>query len=132
MTSLYGEAYAAGALEVIARAFGFDNVADAALEVRQAEIKENFAPCLDEEKLGTCGVAERIEWAMSDTVPALAHAIDCLRAELEFMQRCEADRAAQTAALAKLRDELRATGQPHPLIAGILQAHGAPAPEAGQ
>ena len=98
MASLYGEAYAAGALEVIARAFGFYNVADAALEVRQAEINDNFAPCLDEEQLGTCGVAERIEWAMSDTECALEHAVDVLRAELRLLCR-RADLAALTAKL---------------------------------
>lgn len=110
--STYGNAYAAGAIAVIARLFGFDDVADAALDAQRDEIDRNYGCALDEEKLGTCGVAERLEWAISDTTPALIHAVSVLAAEVETEQRRQAmedARAAGVAALAKLRDDLRAT-----------------------
>ncbi len=105
----YGYAEAAGAIYVIARALGFDAVADAAIDAQREEIDENFGRCLDEARLGTYRVGELIADAVAESTPSLDHAASALRYAVQQHKEAEAQRSAQIAALASLRDDLRRT-----------------------
>jgi hypothetical protein len=106
----YGNAEAAGAIYVIARALGFDGVADAAIDAQREEIDENFGRALDETRLGSFRVGELIGDAVADSTPSLNHAVTALRYAVQQHQQDEVQRAAQVAALANLRDQLRDGG----------------------
>jgi branched-subunit amino acid aminotransferase/4-amino-4-deoxychorismate lyase len=106
----YGNAEAAGAIYVIARALGFDGVADAAIDAQREEIDESFGRCLDETKLGTYRVAELIADAVADSTPSLEHAVKALGYAVQQHLQDQAERATQIAALANMRDQLRDGG----------------------
>ncbi len=90
----YGHAEAAGAIYVIARAFGFDDVAEAALEAQKLEIDENYGRALDEGQIGTIGVDQAVEDAVEETTPSLANACGILKFELDMHLAREAKRRA--------------------------------------
>ena len=103
----YGNAEAAGAIYVIARAFGFDAIADAAYDAQREEIDEGYGRSLDPWEIGDHGVAERIAEAMERTTPSLKGAIGELNFALAMHLAAEQKRAVAIEALRAQRDALR-------------------------